>query len=144
MILASSQAPSAGASLDFAGTVLRTCTITVGAPGVLDASANGQTLSSSSGLGTPATAVILATGTNYQVSVANPSSFTLAPSGGNAGVSFDTKYSVTGVTNVLNVAAGGSTLLNIGINNLSVSLTATKPAAFPAGTYTAQTVVTCE
>ncbi|MBE7186204.1 MAG: hypothetical protein INR68_17560 [Methylobacterium mesophilicum] len=143
-ILGLSEGPAASANLEFAGTVLRTCSITVGAPGVLDVGANGTTLSSSSGLGTPATALVVSTGSNYQLSVTNPSSFSLAPSGGNAGVTFDTKYSVTGVTSALNVAAGGSTLLNIGTTNLSVSLTATKATVFPSGLYTAQTVVTCE
>lgn len=128
----------------FAGTILDTCTIVIGTAGVLDLDITGTSFGTTSGLGVPALAVVTTTGLGFNIDVDTPSGFTIAPSGGNTNVSFSTEYSTTGVTSAGGVLGGVLTALGLGITSLSIDLTATKPDAFPAGLYTAETVITCE
>jgi len=130
--------------VQFDGVVASTCSIAIGTPGVLDVSNNGTRLSTTSGLGAPAHATITSTGTTFKVSVGTPSAFTLAPSGGNAGTTFDSRYSTSGVTIVVDAPGSTLTPLGLGITNLSVNLIANHPTLFPSGIYSAQSVVTCE
>jgi hypothetical protein len=142
--MVSAPAQAAVGSVQFNGVVLSNCTIVITTPGTLDLSADGLKLSSKEGLGIPGSATLLTTGAGYRVDVGTPTSFTLAPSGVNSGVGFATQYSATGVSAAVNVQGGITTALGIGVTNLSVNLTASRPAGFPAGIYAAQTTVTCE
>lgn len=137
-------AAAAVGGVQFNGVVLSTCSIVVSAPGTLDLSADGLKLSSREGLGIPGSATLLTTGAGYHVDVSTPTSFTLAPSGVNSGVGFSTQYSASGVSLALNVQGGITTSLGVGVTNLTVNLTASRAAGFPAGIYAAQTTVTCE
>ena len=136
-------APVTGTA-QFNGIVAPSCIVVVGTPGVLDLATNGTELTTKTGLGMPAVVAVTTTGTTYQVSVANATSFALAPSGGNAGTTFDTSWSSSGASIYASVAAGVSRSLSLGITSLSINLTARHPTPFPAGIYNAQTVVTCE
>lgn len=136
-------APVTG-TVQFDGLVLPNCAITISAPGVLDVAPGGSEMNTATGLGVPARAAIVATGGNFSVSVTPTSTFALAPAGGNAGTTFETKYSSSGATVAVNVLSGTPTQLGIGLSNLTINLKATHSSPFPAGVYNAQAVVTCE
>jgi hypothetical protein len=51
--------------------------------------------------------------------------------------------SVSGVTSILGLLNGATALLNLGVNSLTVDLTATRSAGFRAGSYSAEVIVRC-
>lgn len=144
LIFLALQAPAQAASgnISFGGLIDGICIILVGSAGVLDIAADGLSLSTS--LGSPAGAVVTTTGTGFDVSVGTPTTFNVAPTDGNTGVTFQTEYSTTGITDVSDILGGVTTALGVGVTNVSIDMTATRADPFPPGTYNAQTVITCE
>lgn len=129
----------------FNGNVISTCLITVGTPGVLSTNGAMNVLSSSEAGGVSGTATVVTTGTDFNLSTSAPSTFFLAPAGGDDDVSFATHYSASGVTSLLDVVGTVTSPLGLGLTNVDVDLSATKSAGvFPAGNYTAQVTLTCE
>lgn len=135
-------APARSETIEFSGLIDALCIILVGTAGVLDVSGDGQTISTS--YGSAATAVVTTTGTGFDVDVGTPSSFDTAPTDGNAGVTIQTSYTATGVTEVSGILGGVATALGVGVTNVSVDLTATRSDPFPSGTYSTETTITCE
>ena len=133
---------AASGNIEFGGLIGGLCIIVVGGAGVLDVAPDGLTISTSAG--SPATAVITTTSTGFELGVGSPTSFDAAPTDGGTGVTFETSYSTTGVTSILDVLSGVTTILDLGITNVSVDLAATRADPFPPGTYTASTVLTCD
>ncbi len=141
---ASPARPAEGLAV-FAAELLETCVVLVGTPGVLDLSSDGKTLSSSAGgLGLSADVTVTTTGTGFEIDISNPSSFATAPSGASSGATFSTHYDMTGVTSGIGILAGVTSLLDIGVTVVDIDMEVSRPTGFPAGTYLAQTVVTCE
>ncbi|MFC6490537.1 hypothetical protein [Nitratireductor sp. GCM10026969] len=145
--LAASTLPglAADGTVLFNASVLSTCLITIGTPGVMTASADYTELSSLEAGGASGTATILTTAAGYEVSTSAPVAFVSAPAGGDDSVTFASSYSASGVTSLTDVVGSVTSVLGLGLTNLDVDLTATKSAgAFPAGSYVAEVTVTCE
>lgn len=135
----------AGSIVPFTGTVINSCILTVGTPGVMAPSSDYTVLGSKQAGGTSGVVTAVSTGTTFQVSVDAPSSFTLAPTGGNTSVSFATRYSGVGATNIGSTPGTTATALSSGVTVLTVDLAATKSTGvFTQGSYTAEAVVRCE
>src|SRR5690606_23946260 len=129
----------------FTGTVSATCQITIDSGGVLGASADLMTLSTTEAGGSAGAATIQASDASFQVAAVAPASFTAAPAEGNTGITFATFYSASGATAAANVDGSVPTALEAGLTNVSVDLQATKAdGAFPAGEYSADVTITCE
>lgn len=129
----------------FNGNVISTCLITVGTPGILSTNGAMNVLSSSEAGGVSGTATVVTTGAGFNLSTSAPSTFFLAPAGGDDDVSFATHYSASGVTSLLDVVGSVTSPLGLGLTNVDVDLSATKSAGvFPAGNYTAEVTLTCE
>jgi len=146
MLTASAGAASAASeTMTFTGTVSATCQITIDSGGVLGASADLMTLSTTEAGGSAGTATIQASDSSFQVTAVAPASFTSAPAVGNTGVTFAALYSASGATTATEVDGSVPTALEAGLTNLSVDLEATKSdGAFPAGEYSADVTITCE
>ena len=124
----------------FTGTILDTCTVTVPTPGLLGDSADATVLSSEEAGGQPAQAVLVTNSPRSSVQVLPPDSFTVAPAGSDANTTFATSYDLDGST----VSGLTSTVLGIGVNNLTVNASATKGSgAFEGGAYTLTATVRC-
>ncbi|MDX2309217.1 MAG: hypothetical protein NW216_13325 [Hyphomicrobium sp.] len=133
------------ANVPFAGLVTASCVLTVGIPGVIAPNATFDQLSSTNSGGLAGTISALATGTNFRVSAAAPSDFTLAPDGASSGVTFSTTYSGSGATSFGSTPGSTQRTLGLGLTNMSVNLAASKSSGvFPGGAYAAEVVVTCE
>lgn len=140
-----SMAGAASETMTFSGTVDATCQIIVDAGGVLGTSMDLMTLSTTEAGGSPGAATIQASDGSFQVSAVAPAAFTTAPSGGDTAVTFASFYTASGATNVSNIDGITPTSLEAGVTNLSVDLQAVRSAdAFPAGSYSADVMVTCE
>jgi hypothetical protein len=126
----------------FAGTVLSTCLIVAGVPGVLTPSSDFSSMTSAGGIS--GTAVITATGA-FNISALAPAAFLTGGTGANTNTTFEANYSLTGATSVSDVLGATPTALDPGITTISVDLTATKSSgAFLTGAYTANVTVRCE
>ncbi|WAJ27990.1 hypothetical protein [Antarcticirhabdus aurantiaca] len=140
-----------------AAAVLGTCTIVVGAPGVLTPNAGLTTLSTQNSGGSPATATIttLAGGVIpslvcalnlplncFRLSLTQPTDFMAAPAAARTASTFSGGWRVAGGSSSLNVLS--AVILN-GTYTMHFDLTATKASGvFAAGTYQAQQTIRCE
>lgn len=124
----------------FTGTILDTCTVTVPTPGLLGNSADATVLSSEEAGGQSAEAVLVTNSPRSSIQVIPPDAFTNAPTGSDANTTFAAKYELDGSV----VSGLTSTLLGIGVNNVSVDASATKSSgAFEGGAYTLTATVRC-
>jgi hypothetical protein len=137
--------PANAADIPFNGTVVASCVLTVGTPGILAVNSDSTILGSQQSGGLAGSANALTTGTGYSVSVSSPASFTLGPADASDNVTFSSSYQGSGATNFSQTSESTSTSLNLGLTTIGVDLTATKTSGiFSAGNYTAATTVTCE
>lgn len=140
-----SAARAADALVPFTGLVTSTCVLTVGTPGVLGANSDFSVLSSSASGGVAGTVSALSTGTTFKVSAIAPTAFSIAPDGGNTGVTFAATYSGTGSTSIGTTPGDTQSTLATGVTLLTVNLEATKSSGpFPGGAYTTEVTVRCE
>lgn len=145
IVVAAQSANAADATVPFTGTVLSTCLLTVGTPGVLAASGDYTTLASTNAGGVSGSVTALATGGNFKISAIAPTAFTAAPVGGGDNVSFATQYSGTGATSIGSTPGTTQTTLSQGATVVSVDLNAAKSSgAFAGGAYAATVTVRCE
>lgn len=130
------------ANARFGGAVSNSCTLTAGSDGVLVPSLESDVLSSEGGSGSAATVTALATARGFTVQTIAPTAFT---TGDSTGVTFASKYSVSGSTTAANVAGTTATTLNRGSHQVAVNLSATKASGvFANGSYAATVTVRCE
>ena len=135
-------ADAATANAVFSGSILSTCVLTVGTPGVMTADSGYSGLSSDNASGVESTVSALVTGGTFNVSAIAPSAFTL---GDSSNVSFVTDYTLTGAATASDVAGATTTAIPAGVTNVSVDLAATKSTGtFAAGVYAATVIVRCE
>lgn len=85
----------------------------------------------------------------YDISVSSPTYFNTYPTGGDVGVNFTTTFSGQSLRKgkTFDEQSGDipvSTRNRFGRTQVTVNLVADKPDGFPAGDYSAQTVVRCE
>ena len=129
----------------FGGSVLSTCVLTVGVPGVMATSADSKTMSSKIAGGNRGTVVAVATGSTFSISTTAPTSFAVAPGDGGSNVDFTAEYEGTGATNSGVKSGGTATPLAAGVSTVGVDLAATKTTGvYEAGIYSAAVTVTCE
>lgn len=129
----------------FTGTVLSTCLLTVGTPGVLTTNADYTSFSSANAGGISGIVTAVTTGIGYEVSTIAPTGFTLKPTGGDDNVTFSTTYTANGATNVGETAGTTATTLGLGATILTVNLGAVKSVGtFTAGAYATTVTVRCE
>ena len=141
---------SAQADVPFTGSVTypNLCAIVVQQDGTMTASPDATQLSSKLAGGVAGVADIYSF-RNFWISVDTPSTFITFPPNGDTGVTFGVTYSGTDIFRGRNFAEQpGSNRVrlrgNYSITRVTVNLTATKPGGFPAGDYSAYTVVRCE
>lgn len=145
LALSGSSALAADATVPFAGTVLSTCILTVGTPGVLMADPTYTNLASTNAGGVAGAVTALATGSGFKVSAIAPTAFTSAPTTGGDNVHFATTYSGTGSTSIGTTAGTTQSTLTMGTTLLSVNLKAEKTSGtFAGGAYAALVTVRCE
>lgn len=139
------KADAADSLVPFTALVTSTCVLTVGTPGVLGANSDFSVLSSSASGGVAGTVSALSTGTTFKVSAIAPTAFSIAPDGGNTGVTFAATYSGTGSTSIGTTPGDTQSTLATGVTLLTVNLDATKSSGpFPGGAYTTEVTVRCE
>jgi len=146
-LLAAAAAPAGAVTetMTFSGTIAPVCTITVDSPGVMAPDSALAELSTTQAGGSAGVATIQTSGTSFNVSTTAPSTFSTAPAGADANVTFASLYSATGATTLTDVAGATPSPLGQGTTTLNVDLTATKSSGtFPDGSYSADLVVTCE
>ena len=132
--------PAAAETLVFNGTVLASCALTSPTPGTLTQT---PTLTGWTTV-TPATIVATNTGPST-LSITGPTGWTDSPAK-TPSTTFTTSAAITGTNSVASItdaALASIGLPLVGVNTLSVSLSATAATIFPAGTYKAQVTVTC-
>lgn len=145
LALSSSTSLAVDASVPFAGTVLTTCVLTVGTPGVLASDATFTSLASTNAGGAAGSVTALATGSGYKVSALAPTAFTASPTGGGDNVTFSASYSGTGSTSIGVTPGATPTTLATGTTILSVDMNAQKTSGtFAGGAYSAVVTVRCE
>ena len=143
--VAASPAVAANTNVPFTGTIISTCTLTVGTAGELAPNAAYSVLGSKEAGGTSGAVTIISTGATFHVTADAPSAFSQGPAGANTSTTFVAEYKATGVTSTGQLLGTTSTLVNPGVTNLQVDLTATKSAGvFGQGFYQAEVVVRCE
>lgn len=141
-ILCAGAAIASTQSAVFSGTVLSTCSLTAGTPGVITSNAGSTTLSSNNSGGSGSTVTAVATGASFNVTAEVPSTFTV---GSSTNVTFAATYDLTGATSATGVSGAVQTLLGVGTTTVDVDLTATKSSGvFAAGAYSASVTVRCE
>jgi hypothetical protein len=145
LLSAEQGAIAATANVPFTGVVTATCVLTVGTPGVMSASTDFTSLSSTNAGGVAGTVSALSTGTAFKVSAIAPTSFTASPANGGNAVTFNSLYRGTGATSIGSTPGNTTTTLGAGLTNLTVDLAAVKSAGtFDAGAYAAEVIVRCE
>ena len=145
LALSADVASAAQATVPFTGVVTSTCVLTVGTPGVMAASTDFTTLSSTNAGGVPGSVAALSTGTTFKVSAIAPGSFTASPAGGGDAVTFNALYRGTGATSIGSTPGATATTLNTGLTNLQVDLSALRSSGtYPGGAYAAEVIVRCE
>ncbi len=144
-LAATAVADAATTNVPFAGTVISTCTLAIGTPGVLAPSSDYKTLGSTQPGGTSGSVTVISTGSSFRISADAPSSFAIAPADGNTNVSFVARYQATGATTIGQTIGSTATTLLPGLTTLGVDLTATKSAGvFSQGLYQTEVIVRCE
>ncbi|MEX0347310.1 MAG: hypothetical protein AB3N20_20480 [Rhizobiaceae bacterium] len=142
-VLAPVQANAVTDNIPFNGTIADTCAITVGSSGTITPNAGYTQLSSNNAGGAPGTAVIMATGTGWEVDTVAPAAFSTEPVV--TASTFAVTYDLSGATTASNVPGATQTALTNGSTSVSVDLTATHPTgSYQAGTYAATVVLRCE
>lgn len=132
------------ASVEFNGTVVDACTVVAAGDGTLGVDALNTILASTEAGGAQGSATVTTTASTFQVTVAAPTAFDVAPSGGGTNVTFASQYDATGATTASGVNAGTQTNLATGVTTVGVDASATKTSGnFPAGSYTMTTTVSC-
>lgn len=122
------------------------CAIVLTEAGTLKASPDNLELTSRSFGGLPGRASVMATNSSYRLSLANPVSFTSAPSGAASGTDFSASYSGNGATEFSETPGGIDVRIKRGVSSIDVNLTAsrTTPNPFPTGDYSAVATLRCE
>ena len=130
----------------FSGSILSTCVLVAGTPGIITANADYTGMSSHNGGGLASFVTATATGSSFNITTEAPSAFTLAPTGANTGTTFSSSYALSGATTAAEANGTIARGLNIGISTVTVHMAAAKSAdVFPASpTYTAIVTVRCE
>ena len=137
------QARAADADVPFAATVASVCTVALGTPGTM-APGNGNTELDSAN-GTSGTAVVTATGGNFELSAIAPGDFTVAPPEYTQSTTFTATYAASGATTLPAGPGGTARPISPGITTATVDLKAvTASGVFSAGAYTAVVTVRCE
>ena len=139
----SNAAHAVDGAVPFTSAVTSVCAITIGTPGVMATSADSTSMDSANG--TSGTAVVVATGGNFEMSAIAPTDFTVKPPTYTGSTSFTATYSSNGAT-VLGSGAGGVARdLLPGVTTATVDLKADSDAGpFHAGAYTAIVTLRCE
>lgn len=141
--LFSSSALAQSSTVAFNGTILPSCSLVLGTPGVLVPSSDGHELSSVEPGGVSGTATVLSTGLGYQLQVDAPSAFSQAPPDGQP-ETLNVSYQASGVTIGLVTDILVPLSLGLGLTSLAIDVTArNETGIFPAGTYSADVVVRC-
>jgi len=138
------QAATTGAL--FSGSILSTCILVAGTPGIITANADYTGMSSHNGGGLASSVTATTTGNSFDITTEAPSAFTLAPAGANTGTTFSSSYALSGATTAAEADGATPRGLNIGLTTVTVHMAAAKSAdVFPASlTYTATVIVRCE
>lgn len=128
---------AATGTASFSGTVVSTCILTAGTPGVIAPNADYTSMSSTNTGGSVSTVTAISNGTIFKVSTDAPT-----------GVSADTlssSYALSGATTSASVSGSTQTLLNAGNTAVSVNMSAIKTSGnFAAGAYVGLVTVRCE
>ncbi len=128
----------------FNGLIFDTCIVLILGSGTLAPDATYTSLSSENPGGARGGATVVTTSTNFDLSIDAPAGFSMTPSGGDTGVSYDALVSASGVTVLTDIVDGALSALGLGLTTLSVGATATKGAGiFPAGSYQLPVTVRC-
>lgn len=145
-LLVSAPAHTATTGAVFAGSILSTCILVAGTPGVIAANADYTGMSSHNGGGLASLVTATATGSGFDITTEAPSAFTVAPAGANTGTTFSSSYALSGATTAAEADGATPRAINFGISTVTVHMAATKSAdVFPASlTYSAIVTVRCE
>jgi hypothetical protein len=139
--------PALAAGVTFSGTILDSCTLALSSAGALDVSTDGTMMGSEIGTGRAAKLTILSTG-SHAIQVAAPTRSSPAPTGYNAATE-QVEVAYAGESLLSSISqpyTSSSTSFNVGtvaLTTLDVNSRIINPSGFAGGTYTTQTVVTC-
>lgn len=143
VLACASPAMAQSAVVTFNATILPSCALVVGTPGVLAVNSDNTELDSSAAGGVSGTATVLTTGLGYKLQIDPPSGFRLAPSGGQPDT-IDVDYQAGGVTLGIITDVTAPLNLNLGLTTLDIDMVANKTSGFfPSGVYAADVTVRC-
>lgn len=127
-------------TLSLSGTVVNTCILNIGSPGVLRAASSGTMLSSEESGGAAATMSVSATGTSPTLSFTAPSLTT--PAGAAGGSTTEMRYAASGGASQAWTSSASTAGARL-IDTFTVHARITNSSGFADGTYVATTTVTC-
>jgi hypothetical protein len=130
----------------FSGSILSTCVLVAGTPGIIAPNADFTGLSSHNGGGLASLVNVVTTGSGFDITTEAPTAFTLAPAGADTNTTFSSTYALSGSTTATEVDGATPATLNTGASLVTVNMAAAKSSGvFPASpTYTAVVTVRCE
>lgn len=150
VVLAPATAIPSSGTLHFGGNITysNSCAIVVGAPGTITPNSDSTQLSSKNAGGKQGVADIYSI-RRYDISVSSPDFFTNAPPDGNTNTTFTTTFSGESLYRGRSFSErpGDSPVRlrnGYSITRVYVDLEADRADSFPAGDYTAVTIVRCE
>ncbi len=132
------------------------CTIIVNQAGTMAASSDARTLSSKLTGGIAGLATVTSRkrsqnpGARYRLTLDAPSAFTSMPVGGDAGVTFATRFSGISISRGRNFTErdGNSSVRlrrrGTSVTQITAHLIANRPDSFPGGSYSAVATLRCE
>lgn len=133
--------PAQGADVSLTANVLNSCVLTINSNGVMTASADGRTLGSENGGGSPSTLNLVATGLRPTVTFGAPA-LTTRPSEFTADALTQIRYTSSNGANQA-YTSGASSAQTALLDSFTVHGRVTSDAGFAAGNYTLRTVATC-
>lgn len=136
--------PANAAIVNFSGTVVDSCVLTLNSPGVLATSTGGTRLASDEAGGAPAVLSVVATGTAPTIAFTAPS-LASAPGDLSGTPVVSISYtSLRGANQGYTSSASGYTLTGGLLDTVNINARADNSAGFTQGSYTVSTVATCE
>lgn len=141
--LAAPLAPARAATdVTFTGLVINSCVLTLGTPGLLAPSTDGQTLSSENGGGLASTLAVVAVGLAPTLNFSAP--ILTTPNGYAGEATSAIRYTSLGGANQPYTTASSSARAGVLLDTFTIHSRVTSPTGFSGGTYNVRTTVTCQ
>lgn len=135
-------APASAADVTLQASLVNSCTLSTGSPGVMTAAVNGQRIGSEETGGTAATLSVTVIGALPSIGFSAPT-LTTSPAGWSASPTLAVRYTSVGGANQAYTSSASSYTMTALSDTFTVNGRVDSAAGFAAGNYTLRTVATC-